>query len=55
MTFHEKAINIIKKVPEGKVASYGQIALLAGSPRSARQVSWILHSCSKKKCCPGIE
>ena len=32
----------------GKVSTYGKIAILAGNPRSARQVSWILHSSSKK-------
>jgi methylated-DNA-protein-cysteine methyltransferase-like protein len=32
----------------GKVATYGQIARLAGKPRGARQVSWILHSQSEK-------
>ncbi|MFX1568950.1 MAG: MGMT family protein [Promethearchaeota archaeon] len=41
-------INIIKKIPEGKVLTYGFIAKLAGNPRAARQVSWILHSSSKK-------
>ena len=41
-------IKIIKQIPEGKVTTYGKIAILAGNPRSARQVSWILHSTSKK-------
>lgn len=41
-------IKIIKQIPEGKVTTYGKIAILAGNPRSARQVSWILHSSSKK-------
>ena len=52
MNFHETVISIIKKVPEGKVATYGQIAFLAGSSGAARQVSWILHSCSKKENLP---
>jgi methylated-DNA-protein-cysteine methyltransferase-like protein len=34
----------IKKVPRGKVASYGQIAAIAGIPRHARQVGYALHS-----------
>ncbi len=46
--FTQKIINIIKKIPEGKVLTYGFIAKLAGNPRAARQVSWILHSSSKK-------
>ncbi len=41
-------IRIIKNIPKGKVLTYGLIAKLAGNPRAARQVSWILHSSSKK-------
>ena len=47
-----KIIKAIKSIPKGKVASYGQIARLAGNPRAARQVSWVLHSCSKKEKLP---
>ena len=35
-------------IPPGKVATYGQIAHLAGKPWGARQVAWILHSQSEK-------
>jgi methylated-DNA-protein-cysteine methyltransferase-like protein len=35
---------LIRAVPRGRVASYGQIAALAGDARQARQVSWILHA-----------
>jgi methylated-DNA-protein-cysteine methyltransferase-like protein len=38
----------IAAIPKGKVATYGQIARLAGKPWGARQVSWILHSQSEK-------
>ncbi|MCJ7524643.1 MAG: MGMT family protein [Candidatus Aminicenantes bacterium] len=38
----------IAAIPIGKVATYGQIAHLAGKPWGARQVSWILHSQSDK-------
>ncbi len=46
--FTQSVIKIIKRIPKGKVTTYGNIAILAGNPRSARQVSWILHSSSKK-------
>jgi methylated-DNA-protein-cysteine methyltransferase-like protein len=46
--FSQSVIKIIKKIPRGKVATYGQIAALAGSPMAARQVVRILHSCSSK-------
>jgi methylated-DNA-protein-cysteine methyltransferase-like protein len=41
-------IKTIKSIPEGKVATYGQIARFCGKPKGARQVSRILHSCSQK-------
>jgi len=46
--FTKTVIHIIKHIPKGKVLTYGRIAKLAGSPRAARQVSWILHSSSRK-------
>lgn len=30
-------------MPFGKLVSYGQVALMAGYPRAARQVGWVLH------------
>lgn len=32
----------------GKVLTYGRIAKIAGNPRAARQVSWILNSSTQK-------
>ena len=46
--FTRRVISIISSIPSGKVLTYGGIAKIAGSPRSARQVSWILHSSSGK-------
>ena len=50
--FTKTVIHIIKHIPKGKVLTYGRIAKLAGNPRAARQVSWILHSSSKKHQLP---
>lgn len=36
----------VRKIPRGKVATYGQIAYAAGFPGAARQVSWALHGSS---------
>ena len=44
--FSAKVMGFIKKIPRGKVATYGQIAALAGKPHGARGVAWILHSSS---------
>ena len=43
MGLFEDVYEVVKKIPEGKVASYGQVARAIGSPRAARQVGWALH------------
>ena len=35
---------VVRHIPEGRVASYGQVARLAGRPRSARLVGYALHA-----------
>lgn len=40
--FFFRVYNMVRRVPKGKVATYGQIAALIGSPRAARQVGWAL-------------
>ncbi|MCX6578930.1 MAG: MGMT family protein [Candidatus Aminicenantes bacterium] len=42
----------IKQIPVGKVATYGQIASIAGNYRAARQVVRLLHSSSEKDNLP---
>ncbi len=34
----------VKKIPKGKVATYGQVAEAAGFPRGSRQVAWSLKT-----------
>ncbi len=46
--FTLKIIQVIDQIPYGKVATYGQIAAMAGNHRAARQVSRVLHTCSSK-------
>ncbi len=50
--FAGRVIRLIQEIPPGKVATYGQIAFMAGSPRGARQVARILHSCTRKHNLP---
>jgi methylated-DNA-protein-cysteine methyltransferase-like protein len=33
---------VVTRIPRGRVATYGQVALLAGTPRAARQVGYAL-------------
>jgi methylated-DNA-protein-cysteine methyltransferase-like protein len=41
--FYHQVYNLTKKIPAGRVASYGQLAALISSPRAARVVGWCLH------------
>ncbi len=39
----EKIYEAVRRIPKGRVATYGQIAALAGNPRLARVVGYALH------------
>ena len=39
----ERIYEVVRKIPRGNVATYGQIAALAGNPRWARVVGYALH------------
>ena len=39
----ERIYDVVKQIPEGRVASYGQVAALAGNKRWARVVGYALH------------
>ena len=36
---------LVRRIPEGRVMNYGQIARLLDQPLSARAVGWAMHSC----------
>ncbi len=40
----ERIYDIVKQIPSGKVATYGQVAALAGNKRWARVVGYALHA-----------
>lgn len=42
--FFVRVYKIVSQIPEGKVVTYGQIALLLGEPRSARIVGWAMRA-----------
>jgi methylated-DNA-protein-cysteine methyltransferase related protein len=52
MEFERKVKDRIKAIPRGRVATYAQIATLAGNHRAARQVARVLHSSSDKDRLP---
>lgn len=41
-TFQQRIWQIVAAIPAGRVTTYGDVALLAGSPRAARQVGGVL-------------
>lgn len=43
MSFYDVVYEIVQQIPKGKVATYGQIAIIAGSPRASRAVGYALH------------
>jgi methylated-DNA-protein-cysteine methyltransferase-like protein len=51
-SFTERVKRLISDIPQGRVATYGQIAACAGNHRAARQVAWLLHSSSQKDRLP---
>ena len=44
MNTFEKIYDVVKSIPKGKVATYGQVAAIAGNPRWARVVGYALHN-----------
>lgn len=42
--FRKNVLETVARIPEGKVTSYGAVAAMAGQPRAARGVGWILNS-----------
>ena len=42
----------MKRIPPGRVATYGQVALLAGLPGHARQVGYALHALPEHSTVP---
>lgn len=41
-SYYQSVYQMVSSIPEGRVATYGQIARLAGHPRHARQVGYAL-------------
>jgi len=42
--FFERVREIVRTIPRGRVATYGQVAALLGVPRGARAVGWALRA-----------
>lgn len=49
---YERIYAVVSRIPRGRVATYGQIAELAGLPGCARQVGYALHALTSQRCVP---
>lgn len=45
--FSTRVLAIVRRIPVGRVATYGDIAALAGHPRAARAVGNIMRNCRR--------
>lgn len=43
--FHEAVYALVRRVPPGRVITYGAVAALLGDPRKAREVGWAMNIC----------
>ena len=43
LNFFERVYEVVRKIPYGRVSSYGLIARYLGSPQSARMVGWAMN------------
>ncbi len=41
---YRRVWDVVERIPEGRVATYGQVAALAGFPRHARLAGYALHA-----------
>ena len=43
----DQVLAVVRRIPKGKVATYGEVAAASGFPGAARQVVWALRSGGK--------
>jgi methylated-DNA-protein-cysteine methyltransferase-like protein len=47
--FYEQVYAIVRRIPPGKVTSYGRVARMLGRPRAARAVGYALNALKDKR------
>ena len=45
--FSDRVLLVVRRIPPGRVATYGDVARLAGRPRAARAVGNIMRACRR--------
>ena len=51
-SFFQKVYKVVKKIPQGKVTTYGAIAKYLGTPSSSRTVGWAMNACHNDQSIP---
>ena len=51
-SFFQKVYKVVKKIPHGKVTTYGAIAKYLGTPSSSRTVGWAMNACHNDQSIP---
>lgn len=47
-SFKSRVLAVVRRIPAGRVATYGDVAAAAGKPRAARAVGNIMRDCSQR-------
>ena len=45
--FFTRVLTVVRRIPPGRVATYGDVAAMAGRPRAARAVGNIMRDCRR--------
>lgn len=45
--FAARVLSVVRRIPPGRVATYGEVAAMAGRPRAARAVGNIMRTCGR--------
>lgn len=54
MNTFEKIYDTVRRIPFGKVATYGQIARIVGNPRLSRVVGYAMHTAPEGVPCQRV-
>ena len=46
--FAARVLTVVRRIPPGRVATYGDVARLAGRPRAARAVGNVMRTCHRR-------
>src|SRR5262249_17377225 len=46
--FTHRVLTVVRRIPPGRVATYGDVAAMAGKPRAARAVGNVMKGCSRR-------